>query len=117
MTKKKRTLKQIEGMQAKAVRFQHSLFNFDAAFRIEELTLEQYAMWRNIEIVDKPVQKRKRQKKEKSIESTPPTRFHSVVVTEQMPGEKPVVTSRRVVKEWIVPIEQTSTKKSPKRKT
>jgi hypothetical protein len=50
MTKRKRTYEEVEAMQKKAVRFQESLDHLDAARRLDELTPEQYATLRKIEI-------------------------------------------------------------------
>ena len=60
MSKRKRTEKEVLAMQAKAVRFQENLRNYEAAIRIESLTVEEYAARRNLEIVSEPVRKRRR---------------------------------------------------------
>lgn len=60
MSKRKRTEEEIEMMQARAVRLQENVGNYDAAIRIENLTVAEYAAWRDIEIVWEPVRKRRR---------------------------------------------------------
>jgi hypothetical protein len=107
MTKRKRTYEQVEAMQEKAVRFQESLFHIDAAYKLEMLSPEQYADLRNIEIVDEPVQKRKRRKK-KDVGVPPGYKRHTEVTEsqEKIPGGTRRV---RIVKGWLV-------KKTPKGK-
>lgn len=116
MTKRKRTLKEVIAMQEKAVRFQDNLFNFDAARRIEALEPEQYAMLRSIEIVDKPIQKRKRSKQKKNND-VPPGYERHIEVTEShelIPGG---TRRQRITKTWLVPKSNKSvaTKGSKKR--
>lgn len=62
MTKRKRTYEQVVSMQAKAVRLQANVGNFDASIRIESLSPEEYAARRNVELVAEPVRKRRPRK-------------------------------------------------------
>jgi hypothetical protein len=60
MSKRKRTIEEVEAMQEKAARFQDNIGNYQASKRIESLTPTEYAAWRNIEVVWDPVRKRRR---------------------------------------------------------
>lgn len=100
MTKRKRTYEEVEAMQDKAVRFQDSLDHFEAARRLEFLTVEDYAALRNIEIVDEPVQKRRRKKQEHGV---PPGYKRLTEVTEShevIPGG---TRTQKVIKTWLIP--------------
>jgi len=102
MTKKKRTLEEVITMQEKAVRFQESLGNLEAASRLEDLQPEDYAAFRNIEIVDEPVKKRRR-RKAKEVDDVPPGyKRHTEVTesTEKIPGG---IRRVSIVKGWLVP--------------
>jgi hypothetical protein len=111
MTKRKRTYEEVEAMQEKAVRFQEALDHWNAARRIEELTIEQYAALRKIEIVDEPIQKR-RSRKQKEDRYVPPGYKRHIEVAEShevIPGG---TRTQKVIKTWLVP----KSRKNPTKK-
>lgn len=103
MTKKKRTLEEVIATQKKAVRFQESLGNVEAASRLEDLEPEDYAAFRNIEIVDEPVQKRRRRKK-KEDKDVPPGYVRHTEVEESNESIEGGFRKTRVTKTWIAPV-------------
>jgi hypothetical protein len=82
MTKRKRTYEEVIGMQAKAVRLQENVNNFEASVKIENLAPSEYAAWQNIEIVSEPVRKRKRSIRKTENTSVPSGYTRRTQVTE-----------------------------------
>jgi hypothetical protein len=72
MSKRKRTIEEVEAMQEKAARFQDNIGNVAAAKRIESLRPTEYAAWRKIEIVWDPVRKRRRTGTKAKANALPP---------------------------------------------
>lgn len=91
MSKRKRTYEEVEAMKAKAIRFQENVGHFDAMMRLESLSVEDYAALRNIEIVPRPIRKRRAPA---SVKSNVP----------------PGYGTRTKVKQWTEPTKEGRTK-------